>query len=78
MGMAPSFKGRLNIELQVAAGMTSSLWTPQAIRLGTWILTQSTKSACCLRDRVKEEPAPLAQLSKQGQNVLVSTPEEML
>lgn len=72
-GMGPSFKGKLSIELQAEAGMTYNLWTPQAIKSGTWILTQNMKSACYLQDQVKEERDPLAQLSKQEQNVLVST-----
>lgn len=73
MGMDPLFKGKLSIELQVEAGMTYSLWTPQAIRLGTWILTQNMKLVYYLQDQVKEEPDLLAQLWKQEQNVLVST-----
>lgn len=73
MGMDPLFKGKLSIELQVEAGMTYNLWTLQAIRLGTWILTQNMKSVYYLQDQVREELDLLAQLSKQEQNVLVST-----
>lgn len=73
MGMDPLSKEKLSIELQVEAGMTYNLWTPRAIRLGTWILIQNMKSVCYLQDQVKEEQDLLAQLSKQEQNVLVST-----
>lgn len=72
MGMDPLSKEKLSIELQVEAGMTYNPWTPQAIRLGTWILIQNMKSVCCLQDQVKEEQDLLAQLSKQEQSVLVS------
>lgn len=74
MGMDPSSKERLSIELQVGAGMTYSPWTPQAIRLGTWILIQNMKSVYYLQDQVKEEQDLLGQLSRQEQSVLVSTP----
>lgn len=73
MAMDPLFKGKLSIELQVEAGMTYNLWIPRAIRLDTWILTQNMKSVYYLQDQVKEELDLLAQLSKQEQNVLVST-----
>lgn len=75
MGMDPLSKEKWSIELQVEAGMTYSPWTPQAIRLGTWILIQNMKSVSYLQDQVKEEQDLQAQLSKQEQNVLVSTPE---
>lgn len=75
MGMDPLSKEKSSIALQVEAGMTYNLWTPQAIRLGTWILIQNMKSVYYLQDQVKEEQDLLARLSKQEQNVLVSTPE---
>jgi len=78
MGMDPLFKGRLSIELRVEAGMTYNLWTPQAIRLGIWILTQNMKSVYYLQDQVKEELDLPAQLSKQEQNVLVSGTQKLL
>lgn len=58
----PLSKGKSSIELQVEAGMTYNLWTPQATRLGTWILTQNMRSVCYLQDQVKEERDLLAQL----------------
>lgn len=73
--MDPLSKEKLSIELQVEAGMTYNPWTPQAIRLGTWILIQNMKSVYCLQDQVKEEQDLPAQLSKREQSVLVSTPK---
>lgn len=74
MGMGPLSKEKLSTARQVEAGMTYNPWTPQAIRLGTWILIRNMKSVYYLQDQVKEEQDLLAQLSKQEQNVLVSTP----
>lgn len=72
-GTDPSFKGKWSIVRRVGAGTTYSLWTPRATRSGTWILTQSTKSASCWQDQAKEEPDLPAQRSRRGRSVLVST-----